>query len=130
MPLLAAASVTTPTSHRMTSRRVTRAVGFGAAGIIPACAQGPPLLPARKICAETYTRLPAHTLVTMFQPGPYLAGPNGSDAEPLTTSPTEDHHANWGGPGPLPSTKGMWPLSQDPDTCTHDKRNSANDDRC
>ena len=30
------------------------------------------------------------------EPGLYLAHPDGSGAERLTTSPTEDHHANWG----------------------------------
>jgi Tol biopolymer transport system component len=28
--------------------------------------------------------------------GLYVAGPDGRDAERLTTSPTEDHHPNWG----------------------------------
>jgi Tol biopolymer transport system component len=30
------------------------------------------------------------------EPGLYLAARDGSDAERLTTSPAEDHHANWG----------------------------------
>ncbi len=30
------------------------------------------------------------------EPGLYLAHPDGSGAKRLTTSPTEDHHANWG----------------------------------
>lgn len=30
------------------------------------------------------------------EPGIYTARPDGSDAQRLTTSPTEDHHANWG----------------------------------
>ena len=30
------------------------------------------------------------------EPGIYTAGLDGSDVEQLTTSPTEDHHANWG----------------------------------
>lgn len=29
------------------------------------------------------------------EPGLYLAHPDGTGAERLTTSPTEDHHANW-----------------------------------
>lgn len=30
------------------------------------------------------------------QPGIYVARPDGSEIRQLTTSPTEDHHANWG----------------------------------
>ncbi|MEP7020994.1 MAG: hypothetical protein ABI808_10105 [Pseudonocardiales bacterium] len=30
------------------------------------------------------------------EPGIYTARPDGSDVQRLTTSPTEDHHANWG----------------------------------
>ena len=30
------------------------------------------------------------------EPGIYLADPDGSNVNRLTTSPTEDHHANWG----------------------------------
>jgi Tol biopolymer transport system component len=29
-------------------------------------------------------------------PGIYIARPDGTHVERLTTSPTEDHHANWG----------------------------------
>jgi Tol biopolymer transport system component len=32
------------------------------------------------------------------EPGIYQAKPDGSDVKRLTTSPTEDHHANWGAP--------------------------------
>jgi Tol biopolymer transport system component len=35
------------------------------------------------------------------EPGIYTARLDGSDVERLTTTPTEDHHANWG-PAPTP----------------------------